>query len=38
MSTNVGSQSSEAKMSLFTVPGSMCPGITHGASDFQVKA
>ncbi len=26
MSTSVGSQSSEAKMSVFTVPGSMWPG------------
>src|SRR6476661_5082162 len=33
MSTSVGSQSSEAKMSSFTVPGLMTPGqrITHGA-------
>jgi hypothetical protein len=27
MSTNVGNQSSEAKMSLFTVPGLMWPGL-----------
>ena len=26
MSTNVGTQSSEAKISVLTVPGSMCPG------------